>query len=257
MSDFLTRMAQLSRGEAPVVAPRLPSLFAPMEEASLVETIAATVQQQNKAESVAKTTREPAAATIVKDLPQQTTYDDRSAEHPISNKPSTRQADKTENAPTLLIAPQDNNDEVPTIAAPFVTKNRDVPAITQHGINRSHTASPLLNNEPQTIAPINVDIPFDSAVDQNGQPDSVMSQQSMPLVQGYKTKHAAPQQVMAELPTATEQSAKQEPTVHINIGRVEVRAHTAAATPAPRPARPKPQNSLSLNDYLKRGGGQL
>lgn len=252
MSDFLTRMAQLSRGEAPVIAPRLPSLFAPMEETSPVETIAGTVQQQTEAGSAVKTTLEPSA--VDRDRPQPTTYDQRSAEQPTSNKPPTSQVDKIENVSTLLIAAQDNNDDV---SAPLVTKKRDAPAITQPGISRSHTASPLLNEEIQPIASTtNADKPFDSAVDLNGQPDSAMPPPFMPLVKGYKTKDAAPQQIMVELSAATEPSIKQEPTVHINIGRVEVRAQTAAPAPASRLDRPKTHSSLSLNDYLKRGGGQ-
>jgi len=46
-----------------------------------------------------------------------------------------------------------------------------------------------------------------------------------------------------------------EPAVHITIGRVEVRATVSTAPPAPRPhAEDKP--TLSLGDYLKRGGGR-
>jgi hypothetical protein len=62
-------------------------------------------------------------------------------------------------------------------------------------------------------------------------------------------------------PPATEQpvfntpETKQEPAVHVHIGRIDVRATTAAPVPAPRPARPKPKSSLQLQDYLKRGSG--
>lgn len=252
MSDFLTRMAQLSHGEATIVAPQLPSLFAPMEEEGPAETIETTPQQQSKAE--------PAAAPIDKDLPQSTTYVNRSVEQAISSKPQTGRENKTEETPTPLIVAKDNNHKnnkpvEPSIAAPLLTKVTAVQATKQQGISSSRTASPLLNAEPQTIThQTNVDMVFHSAINLNEQADSTMLQQSMPLVPGYKSKQAAPQQIMAELPAA-EQSAQQEPTVHINIGRVEVRAHTAAPATIPRPAQRKPHSSLSLNDYLKRGGG--
>ncbi len=252
MSDFLTRMAQLSRGEATIVAPQLPSLFAPMEETGLAETTKTSLQQQSKAE--------PAVATINKDLPRSTTYVDHSAEQAISSKQPKREKNKTETTPAPLIAAEknnhkDNNPVEPDIAAPLLTKAPAASATTQHESSSSRTASPLLNGKPQINTPTNVDLVFDSAVDLNEQPNSTMLPQSMPLVPGYKSKQAAPQHIMAELP-ATEQPAQQEPTVHINIGRVEVRAHTAAPATVPQPTQRKPHSSLSLNDYLKRSGGQ-
>jgi len=44
------------------------------------------------------------------------------------------------------------------------------------------------------------------------------------------------------------------PTVHITIGRIEVRANIASAPAAPRP-RAETKPTLSLGEYLKRGGG--
>jgi len=53
------------------------------------------------------------------------------------------------------------------------------------------------------------------------------------------------------LPIEAETSA---PTVHISIGRIEVRAHIAPSPQAPRPRAERPP-TRSLADYLKRGGG--
>ena len=227
MSDFLTRMAQLSRGEATVVAPRISSLFAPLEGAGLAETLDTELQQQNKAEPLVKTTQQPAVVTGDTELPQSTAHDEPTKGQPISFKPTTRQDYKSEDADTPLVAPLDNNHAVPTIAASLGTKNQDTSAITQQESSHRHTASSE-NDAPQTIAKTNVDMPFDSVINQNGQPDGAMPQQSLPLVLGYKSKQLAPEQVMAELPITTVQAAKQEPTVHINIGRVEVRALTTS-----------------------------
>ncbi len=255
MSDYLTRMAQLSRGEAAVVAPHLPSLFATTEQTRLTETIEPPPQYQTKAEPATQTTRESATETIKKDPSQQTTYFKPTAENFISSKQPNMQADITENGSTPLITPQNNNQAAPSIATPLLNENQAAPATTKIQPNSKLTPSSLADNL-ETIAPTKIDIAFDAVDDLNQQSDTVMRHSSLPLVPDYKNQQATPQQVMAELPATTEQIAKQEPTVHINIGRVEVRAQTAAPAPAPRPVRPKPQGSLSLNDYLKRGGGE-
>jgi hypothetical protein len=59
---------------------------------------------------------------------------------------------------------------------------------------------------------------------------------------------------LAPLPTAAAmaRSAQAAPSVHIQIGRIEVRASTP---PPPRPPRALPQPALSLKDYLARQKG--
>ena len=49
MSDFLTRLAQLTRGEAAVVSPRLPGRFSPMPDTGVGENIDVGVEQQSGA----------------------------------------------------------------------------------------------------------------------------------------------------------------------------------------------------------------
>ncbi len=48
---------------------------------------------------------------------------------------------------------------------------------------------------------------------------------------------------------------KPEPTIRVNIGRIEVRAVMPSA-PAPRPKRPRAGPMLSLEDYLKQRNGR-
>ena len=251
MSDFLTRMAQLSRGEAAVVAPRLPSLFAPTREFGLAAT---------SLDDSAGKTQQAATVAVDNDLPQATTRDGLAAEQPISPNPATRPDDKTVDALKPLIAPQDiDHTERTNIAEPLVSHNQDVPVKEQRSRSNGQDdlVSPQLNDEPHVIsATTNIDKSIDSTEATIVQQQSVLPKLSMPLVPDYQNKQAAPQQVMAELQATIEQTATQEPVVHINIGRVEVRAHTATPAPARPSVQPKSQSSLSLNDYLKRGGGQ-
>lgn len=83
---------------------------------------------------------------------------------------------------------------------------------------------------------------------------SSLQQSWRSLVPGHKPDASATKPApMADIAPASAEPAA--PAIHITIGRVEVRAQVAAP-PAPAP-RPKPQSkpSLSLDDYLKRGGG--
>lgn len=256
MSDFLTRMAQLSQGKAAVVTPRLPNLFAPTPATDVTETTETTLQQHSKTGHSTKAIQQPALVTVNEDPPHAATHSDFATQHPVRRKPATRQDSKTAHELTPLIAPQDTDYTTQThVAEPLLSASQDTSAKKQP---ENHLASALLNDEPQAIvATTHIDKAVDPVVAKHAQQSHVLPQHSIQqLVPGYQYKQAAPQQVMAELPTITEHAATQEPVVHINIGRVEVRAQTATPAPAQRSVRAKPPGSLSLNDYLKHGGGQ-
>jgi hypothetical protein len=78
----------------------------------------------------------------------------------------------------------------------------------------------------------------------------------VPAPQPGTISPAAPQartmtdQFAAEPPVGTP-APQPAPTVHVTIGRIEVRAITPPAPPAPSAAPPKPSRRLSLDDYLK------
>lgn len=57
------------------------------------------------------------------------------------------------------------------------------------------------------------------------------------------------------LPQNSKAASEPAPVIHVNIGRIEVRAVTPAAPPV-RPQRARPGPMLSLEDYLKQRGGQ-
>ena len=259
MSDFLTRMAQVSHGEADIVTPRLPNLFSSVEETAPAETIAPL--QQNHAEAATKTMQQPAGVTgsiqahdisqqHQKTSPSESIYSEsihsesiaeQASTHNVANKTSGKTQDKTEQTPpTATFTSQAANHAVENLATALLQKKSSQPETQQPGHEKT---DPLVAEKSQTTTATKV--------------DSILPQSSQPLVPDYKNQQATPQQLLADMPTSTAAVVKQEPDVHINIGRVEVRAQTAAATPAPQPVRAKRNdNSLSLNDYLKRGGGQ-
>jgi hypothetical protein len=81
-----------------------------------------------------------------------------------------------------------------------------------------------------------------------------LPQPPAPLVRAHpgNPKERAP--ALNVLPSSRDTRDGAEPSIHVTIGRVEVRAHTSPPKPAPRPAAPRAQEGLSLQDYLKHGG---
>jgi hypothetical protein len=61
-----------------------------------------------------------------------------------------------------------------------------------------------------------------------------------------------PRALVAAIPPAVAAPPPPEPTIHVTIGRVEVRATPPAAADAPAPAAPA---VVGLDDYLRRRGG--
>jgi len=96
----------------------------------------------------------------------------------------------------------------------------------------------------------------------DGQPTPHTPAQSSPTSQPMPVRPAvhSPPRVAAADTTgswgAANAAAQSAPTIHVTIGRVEVRATTPAASPAPaKPVRRKP--TVSLDAYLaRRNGGQ-
>lgn len=109
---------------------------------------------------------------------------------------------------------------------------------------RAHDAAPA---SAQTPAPEQVPIPVQTPAPAQA-PASVQAQAPAPAILKPRLPYPEPvaqsAQLSASLPT--------EPTVHVTIGRVEIRAVAAAATPT-RAAPSKP--ALSLSDYLQRRDG--
>lgn len=264
MNDFLTRIAQLSRGEARVIAPRLPSLFASPahdEVSSVTGTVNTTVQPVAKAAVNEQTKQAPIAHTVP--VPPA----ERSTQQFQPQQTITGYTDKREEVPRTFAPPQDNTSPEQLIAEPSSDRKQESTLIAQTESTESRDLSEFTEFQPrqsnssplekvQTNAIEHVEVPFDTVVDQKDQSEAMTPQTILQLVPDHNIPYTTPLQAMSKLPSSTETAGQQETTVHINIGRVEVRAQPAAPVAAPRTVRPRERNNLSLNEYLNRSGGR-
>jgi len=232
MSDFLTRLAQRSMGAAPLIVPRLPSLFAPAEESpsgNVADTAAVTGAARNS------TLASPP-------LPYRTTgRTDPTTSEPRANIFSPQHPA----APEAAIAPAARSDSTPprveSTLVPLVETAAQANAQTTQPLATPVTHHPTESLEP-SIAPRKQDAPAAAA------------EQWLPLLPQRNAESATPFPVVADIPVGADTGTPPAPTVHITIGRVEVRANIATPPAAPRP-RAVSKPALSLGDYLKRGAG--
>lgn len=273
MNDFLTRIAQLSRGEARVIAPRLPSLFAPPAHddlASASDTVKATVQPVGKAAVYKQTKQAPIAHMVVEETARPVPPAERSTQQVQPQQTITGYTDKREETAHTVVASQENRSPeqhiaealsgrkqeylvVAQTASAESTESRDVAEFTELGHIQSNSPP---SEKIQTIDPEDVEFPLNVVVDQKGQSGTMTPQAILQLVPDHNIPYTTPQQAMSKLPGSTETAGQQETTVHVNIGRVEVRAQPAAPVTAPRTVRPREKNNLSLHEYLNRRGGR-
>jgi len=230
MSDFLTRLAQRSMGAAPLIAPRLPSLFAPVDELP--------------AGNVADTTVTDAARNSLLAAPPVQSYT------MARTDPVSRELRASVYPPQRLPAPEEATTQTPVAridSTPPHVGSPLVPLVETAQANTQGTTSLLVT----TVA---------SHPAASWQPSAAPREQvtpaaaAVPLLPQRGAEAAAPRLAWPDSGMGVDTGASPAPTVHITIGRVEVKANIAAPSAAPRPrAASKP--TLSLGDYLKRGGG--
>ncbi|WP_157273698.1 hypothetical protein [Thiobacillus denitrificans] len=229
MNDFLTRLAQRSMGEAPLIAPRLPSLFAPAEESST----------GNSADMMA--VADPAQNATPASLPIQPCTTARV--DPPAGKP------RTSVYPPQRPLPPEASPTVHTDSAPPRVEAMLVPVVETTPEN-SRMPPPLLAPvAPRPAASLKPPI----ASRKQDMP-AAAPEPWLPLLPQRKAESVAPFPVAADTPKPGDVGTPDAPTVHITIGRVEVRANIAPPPATQRP-RPASQPTLSLGDYLKRGTG--
>lgn len=227
MNDFLTRLAQRSMGAAPLISPRLPSLFAPPEEPNIGITDPAAVIGTAQGTTIAPAPA-PSHATAPAAPPH---IEPRASVYPLQDTVTPEAAIK-QNAARRSERTEPHVEPAPTPLVPNVQAN--TPAVPQP----AHTASPF--------APL-----AEPRAESGNQDGRAAPGPWLPLLPQRKTEPAAVLPAMADDRPAA-QAAPAAPTVHITIGRVEVRANIATPPAAPRP-RTASQPALSLSDYLKRG----
>jgi hypothetical protein len=237
MSDFLTRLAQRSLGAAPLIAPRLPGLFTPLEESpagNFADTITATDAAANSTHAVR------AAAPRMTARAEPASSEPRADVHPAQAPPVPPVPDAA-SAPAPA-APIDNTQA--RVDSPRVPLVKAAPANGQ-------AATPLLVTPPapHPVAPLPPSIS-----PRKPETAAATEERWSPLLPQRNTETAASPPAWRDGAAAGDAGTTPAPTVHISIGRVEVRANIATPPAAPRP-RAAREPALSLDDYLKRGGG--
>lgn len=245
MSDFLDRLAARAIGGETTLAPRLPSLFEPLQRAPIMPLAdareappperceAAPAMQAVPAEALtsaapARTSARPAAARVA----------------PIAHVVAATSASAAASAAQYASAP------------PIVGERASTPAVDR-------PASPSVLARPATPAPLPVQ-PRQVRVAPDRQETARTPASNGALLPTPASVFAAPRTAPArsERTVATRAAAARtegkadgagEPVVHVSIGRLEVRAAPVAAAPPRRREGPQPG---SLDDYLRQRGGK-
>lgn len=247
MSNFLTRLAQRQLGQIRTVQPLVMPLLTPTNAIHGAPSIQS--EQAEKHRRAAETasienqpTTPPSTAPRIllagnATAPRQTLDDPatpvvtRSVDRPVAEDPPAAPARRAETpkAPITVVAP----------SAPLLT---EVPPAERADRSALRTASSTMQSSEGSMAA------------------------PQPLVRPGPIRDAddgaASDQLTAPVHLVSAASKSHAPSGHINhakvqvtIGRVEVRANIPTPMPAARPPTPS-KPTLSLGDYLKRGGGK-
>ncbi len=255
MSDFLSRLAQRSLGTAPLIAPRLPSLFAPFEHEGAARDISSLISQNASGTDDALSISPQPALPLSLRVPR---AEGGNAKAPnavyASPLPFTGEGEKTAayNKPDV---PQRKSDDAAFTSVahmsaqplpnPSPARGEGlVPGDTQNSVPTSNSG---FTADASKYAPTSS---FPSPLAGEG----VGEREQPPLVPANKMNSSETPAPSAFAADMADRHGSAAPTIHISIGRIEVRANTAPP-PASRP-RTEPKPTQSLADYLKRGGGK-
>ncbi|CAM5610463.1 putative protein OS=Rhodanobacter lindaniclasticus OX=75310 GN=B1991_13775 PE=4 SV=1 [Rhodanobacter lindaniclasticus] len=241
MSDFLDRLAARAIGSETMLAPRLPSLFEPLQRAPLLSSV----------DDVAAPSRR-AAAPERHTVPVAEPLRPSQAVTPLPPASPCAASLECAAAPMQTVAtapaPPPASLPSPAVAATRVVEWAEVsPSRT----SRPTEAAPVTPRQVR-VAPEHIETapaPARGALVPDPAPVFAASRATAaPARYTAAARHAQAAQIAQ---TASHHVAASEPIVHVSIGRLEVRA-APAAVPAPR-RRDGPQPS-SLDDYLRQRG---
>ena len=265
MSDFLTRLLEVNRGETAVVTPRLPGLFASLpdtmpEESAETGLLQATSVEHSFDHASSDPVRNPGAeetpglspAPGAPEFPLETRQYPQEAES--RNEPENQaEASGHPGSPLRVPDPQiSGRHEVD------ILENHDAAdkPLFRHENEAGQTALRPAENSPAKSGAGDIHPSALMVPDQGNEADFPPGQSPAPLLPVDSRRRAVRQQHYRQPPGVAEAPASAEPSIHVTIGRVEVRAQTAPPKPAPRPVAARERGGLSLQDYLKRGGSQ-
>jgi hypothetical protein len=266
MSDFLTNLAGRSSGALEVVQARVPSLYEPHRRGSGLlgarpEFQARGADSETRFESNREYDANPRPAASPSARESQWAVDGREVQ-------LTGRADRPD-----LVPPSSDPDRAawaePTAAIQPPTRYSRAPEPNAPPISRSHTLPPVLSATPNEMSFISTP-PSDA---RRTSPEAIGSQSESqaatnplssvarprldPLLKSFEMssvtpavrRPVAPRSGRAGNPEALRSPSSSTPAVHVTIGRVEVRA-LFPEPPTRRALPPRPQSTVSLDDYL-------
>lgn len=248
MSDFLERLAVRAIGHEPMLAPRLPSLFEPAQQATVMPPHDDPIGERDNRHEM--------------DTPGSGTKAAMHAMKPISAarelvEPLLRTVPRHDKATTSVPMPSEPAHELlsPVSIEPARTTLAadSAPAVTASASLSSQTTSPpvqprelpVSSTRPEPVMPrtsIGALVP--------APPTGIAASRTADAGARVRNATAARQDRVA---TESTRSLANEPVVHVSIGRIEVRAAPSIVAPArTRDAA----RSGGLDDHLRRRGGK-
>ena len=243
MSDFLDRLVTKTIGSEAMLAPRLPSLFEPLQRAPIMPLAEDGEAPVHRSDAVSKIPVMPTAPPA----------------------PSARAAEPMQRSAARVTPTDRTAAPKPAVALPRdVTQPSPVAITTVHPPAVEHAVpSPTPMRPPTACPPVVQPRQTRIAADRHEPlpPSSCGSLLPAPTPV-FTTSRVAPAPVHSGRAVAMHARNAQagsgnqtssEPVVHVSIGRLEVRAAPVAAAPSRRRDGPQPG---SLDDYLRQRGGK-
>jgi hypothetical protein len=244
MSGLFTSLADRVRGETRAVRPRLPARFETSAQ-DIVEFAVETSATSPSQPAATGPTSATAAWTVEADhdappLDAPTTTADLTGA-PTGTRPTSRPA--ADPAPTGRASSRAglNPDSIPTADQRATSPPLGTDQPERHP--RPPLAPQIRLREPQGIA---------HEPDEARSPAPIAAE-SRPAVPAPR-RELAPRLALARPPASPrppDETAREETTVHVSIGRIELRAARSEPPPAPKPRAPATPPVMSLDDYLR------
>lgn len=243
MSDFLDRMAARAIGGDATLAPRLPSLFEPLQRAPIMPSL-------DEGEAPARPHDALAAAPPAHDIanpPRSPVPARASIEPPAAHVTPAPRAPLPTPARAATERPRELLQPPPAAASPARASAAEPAATPSVPARPTASLSPLPPRQVR-VAPARQEAARRAPV-----PGGALLPAPSPVFATTPAASASPgpRRTVQAAAHAERAVATTEPVVHVSIGRLEVRAAPAAAAPPRRREGPRPG---SLDDYLRQRG---
>jgi hypothetical protein len=283
MTGFLTRIAARLSGSEGMLRPRTPSLFEPSATAAFNPAVAGTPAEQQPWTSAFERAHEVDARGVAR---SPATGRVSPPKDPLNGTPvvtstsaaldhrATSQPEAVGAGPVARVISRDPRGQAQPASIIEAKATHDAPALNgaptalrpAAAIERTQGMPAYQVGETDTIGQIEARrvvvrhgaVPTSPQLSATGTPDDDRRDITRAISQPASSVDGilrAPvvARMASESPLTTQRAQNSEPTIHVTIGRVEVRAVAASPSDSTRPERPSPV--MSLDEYLRTRGG--